>query len=74
MEERLKQLVSDIFDIEQDKISPELTPEDIEKWESLNHLRLITSVEKEYGIKFSMVEIESIDSLNAIERLIEEHG
>lgn len=73
MEERLRQLVSDIFDIEQAKISPELTPEDIEKWESLNHLRLITSVEKEFGIRFSMSDIESIDCLGALERLVEEH-
>ena len=39
------------------KITPELTSDDVDGWDSLSHLNLVVAVEKHFGIKFSDAEI-----------------
>jgi acyl carrier protein len=63
MTDQLHDLIADIFDLEPADISEELTPEDVELWDSLNHLKLITAVEQSYGIQFTMAEVQAIDSV-----------
>ena len=53
------------------QILAQLTPDDVALWDSLNHLRLITAVETEFGVKFSMNDIQSIDSISKLDELIE---
>lgn len=72
MNEKLTELVSELFDIDPPLINDELTPEDVDQWDSLNHLRLVTAAEQEFGIKLSTAEIESITSLGVLRQLIEQ--
>jgi len=69
---KLMELVSEIFFLDEEEITLELTPDDVETWDSLNHLRLVTAVENEFGIKLSMRDIESISSLETLNRLVGE--
>jgi acyl carrier protein len=39
-------------------------PEDIDTWDSLNHLRLITEVESSFSVQLSMQQIQKIQSLS----------
>jgi acyl carrier protein len=57
--ERLTPIFRDVFD--DDSLVPEstMTARDVEEWDSLNHIRLIVSVEKAFGIKFSTGEVSS---------------
>ncbi|MFC1809127.1 acyl carrier protein [Candidatus Omnitrophota bacterium] len=66
MNEKLHEIISDIFELEADTIKDTLTANDIELWDSMNHLRLITAIEEEFGIKFTMAEIQSIDSIKIL--------
>ncbi len=72
MPDRLNEIVADIFEIDLQDLKDDLTSDDIELWDSLNHLRLITAVEEGLGVRFSMGEIESIDSIGALRRLVAE--
>lgn len=72
MNEKLAELVAELFDLDPDAVRDELTPEDVELWDSLNHLRLVTAVEHEFGIKLSTADIESITSLGVLRNLIEQ--
>jgi len=72
--EKLTELVSELFDIDPSVVSDELTPEDVDQWDSLNHLRLVTAVEQEFEIKLSTSDIESITSLAVLRALIEQHA
>ena len=42
-------IAAETFQVDVDSLGPESTPDDVEKWDSLAHLRLITAVEAEYG-------------------------
>ena len=44
---------------------------DIEKWDSLQHLNLIMSLESEFEIQFTPEEIRSIKKVSDIKRIIE---
>jgi acyl carrier protein len=45
------------------QISEETSSSDIEKWDSMNHVILIASIEKEFGITFDIMEIINITTI-----------
>ena len=75
MKPELKQIIADLFELDEEQIKENLTPQTIELWDSMNHLRLITAVEEEFKIKFTMDEIQSIfdTHLGKLHELIEQH-
>jgi acyl carrier protein len=70
---KLVEIVAELFDLEPAAVDDALTPEDVELWDSMNHLRLVSAVEEEFQIKLSMQEIESIRSLAVLRALVEQH-
>ncbi|MCG6939235.1 MAG: acyl carrier protein [Gammaproteobacteria bacterium] len=74
MNEKLTELVAEIFFLDENEVKPELTADDVALWDSLNHLRLITAIEVEFGVKFSMSEIQSIDSISKLNELVEQNA
>ena len=70
MEEKLVDILEEIFDLEPENISDKLTHEDVALWDSLNHLKLITAVEQAYGIQFSMADVQAIDSIGKLKAAI----
>ena len=70
----LKELVSifeEVFEVEDMEITEETNSDDIEDWNSLNHLTLIGEIEQAFNIKFSMQEMLEIKSVKKILNIIE---
>jgi acyl carrier protein len=57
---RLREILSDILDIDPIQIADDFSRDDSSGWDSMAHLRLITAIEQAFGIKFTMKEIEEI--------------
>lgn len=55
--EQLNALFCKVFDDREIKITPEMTANDIEEWDSLSHVNLVVAIEKHFGIKFKTSEI-----------------
>jgi acyl carrier protein len=72
--DKLTEIVAELFELEPAAVNDSLTPEDVELWDSMNHLRLISAVEEEFQIKLSMKEIESIRSLATLKALIQQQA
>jgi acyl carrier protein len=72
LNEKLVEIVAELFDLDPAAVDDALTPEAVELWDSMNHLRLVSAVEEDFGIKLSMQEIESIRSVGALRTLIEQ--
>lgn len=70
----LLELVCDVIGADCDAVDSDTPREEVGEWDSLNHLRVITAVEQEFGITFLMDEIESIDCINRLEDLIVAHS
>jgi len=71
---KLVEIVAELFDLDAAAVHEALTPEDVELWDSMNHLRLVSAVEEEFQVKLSMQEIESIRSLGALQTLIDQRA
>jgi acyl carrier protein len=50
----------EVFDDDDLVLKPELTANDVDGWDSLAHIRLIVSVQKACGVKFSAVEMSRL--------------
>ncbi len=70
---QLYELVSGILEIDASAISGTIQRSDVQRWDSLNHLRLITAVEAEFSIQLSMDEIITITSIGRLEDLLHSH-
>ena len=62
IEQRLKSVFSKLFGIEESTIDKDSSPDNIDSWDSLNHMNLIIAIEQEFSINFSMEEI--VEMLN----------
>ncbi len=67
---RLTLVFHDVFDDEGIVLSPDLTAGDIAEWDSLQHIRLIASVEKGFGVRFTAAEIETLANVGEFVALI----
>jgi acyl carrier protein len=68
---RLTRIFHDLFDDPEIILIPALTSEDVDGWDSLNHVRLILSVQKAFGVKFSAAEISKLSNVGELVQLIE---
>ncbi len=73
--EKLDVIFKDVFDDEEVTLSEEITPEDIEDWDSLGYVYLTVEIEDEFGIKLGepMKQVEKVGQIIdlIIERLSE---
>ena len=67
---RLARVFREVFDDETIELTPQLTAKDVDGWDSLTHIRLILSVEKEYKIRFTTSEIRNLENVGALVALI----
>ena len=67
---KLSDIFRDVFDDEV-TVSPELSAQDVDGWDSLTHLRLIITVQKAFGIKFSAAEVSELDNVGDMVKLIQ---
>lgn len=61
--EKLTEVFWDVFDDEEIMISDTTTADDIEDWDSLEHINLIVATEKKFGFKFNMGEAGKIKNV-----------
>ena len=66
MEEKVYSIVSKIMKEPNEKITDNTSPETLENWDSLNHIKLILSIEEEMRVQFNDDEITSITSVGKL--------
>lgn len=69
--ERLTGIFRDVFDDEDISISESTTAADIEDWDSLSHIMLLSAMEDEFGIKFDMKAVQRLKNVGEMINLIE---
>lgn len=69
---KLDEVFQDVFDDEEIHVTPETTADDIEDWDSLEHINLVVAIENEFGIKFNMNEVTSFKNVGEMVEIIVE--
>ena len=55
----LTEIFHHVFDDDSIVLSDRMTADDVAKWDSLHHMKLIAVIEASFGIKFRTIEIEA---------------
>lgn len=70
--ERLNGVFRDVFDDDSITVSEDTTANDIEDWDSLNHITLIDAVESEFNVRFTMGEVSGMKNVGEMAQIIKE--
>lgn len=66
IEQRVKRVFGDLFEMESDEVKSTLEMNDMEEWDSLMHIQLILALENEFSIKFTTQQILNMKSIATI--------
>lgn len=69
--QRLTAVFRDIFDNPSLEIADSTTADDIDDWDSVNHITLIAAVESEFKIKLSTRDVKNLANVGDFLKLIE---
>jgi len=71
IKERVQPIFRKVFKNDSLIIAPEMTADDVEKWDSLNHLIMVREVEEEFKIKFKLKELVNMKNVGDLLNLIQ---
>jgi acyl carrier protein len=69
--DRLTSIFREVFENDGLVATPALTAKDVEGWDSLNHIRLMLTVQKAFGIKFAAHEIANLKNVDQLAVLVQ---
>ncbi len=70
----LTKIFRDVFDDDDIVITRQTTADDIEDWDSLEHINLIAAVERKYKMRFTMKEVSSMKNVGEMIDIIAERA
>lgn len=70
MNERIKQVMSAVFEIPVEHINEDSSSDSIEAWDSLHHLNLILALEEEFDVIIPDEEVGNLVNYQLIELII----
>ena len=71
---KLKKVLSDVFKVDAGMLNDDSSVDNIERWDSLNHLNLVLALELEFNVSFSEEQTVEIMSYPLIKIALQEHG
>lgn len=69
--EKLQEIFRDVFDDDSIVLFDEMTSNDVEDWDSLSHINLISDIEAKFGIIFTTDEIVGTKNVGEFIKVIE---
>lgn len=69
---KLKQVVSDILEVDIDDINENSSPDNIEQWDSLSHIKLVMAIEVEFNVKLTPDDMMDMLSVKLIKMILAE--
>ena len=63
---RVQEIFREVFDNQNITITENTSPEEIEDWDSFNHVKLILSLEEAFDIKFDVEEVVELNKVSDI--------
>lgn len=70
--EKLTAIFREVFNDDAIILRDEMTANDVENWDSLTHMVMISKVEEEFGVKFRLKELNKLKQVGDIISILEE--
>jgi acyl carrier protein len=68
---RVEAIFRDVLDDAHLEITPDSSPSNLEGWDSLASINLITAIEQEFAIRITVTELSNANSVGDILRLVD---
>ena len=68
---KLTKVFREVFDDDSIELTPETTANDIDDWDSIEHINLIAAVEDAVGMRFQMREVSGMKNVGEMVQIIE---
>ena len=72
--DHVQQVFREVFEIEDLEIFPAMTAQDVEAWDSFNHLNLVLTLEERFNIQFSTQDMAAMANVGDLFALLNKHG
>ena len=72
--EKLNGVFQDVFDDDSIELSDKTTADDIDGWDSLEHITLISAVEKAFKMRFTMKEVSGMKNVGEMMDILAERA
>lgn len=69
--DRLNPVFQDVFDDNTLEVNEATTADDVDGWDSLTHITLISSVEDEFHVRFPMKDLVKLNNVGELARLVQ---
>ncbi len=63
---RLQDIFRDIFNEPDLLIYDNMTANNIDEWDSLNHINLLGAIQREFKIEFALIELQHLNSVGTL--------
>jgi len=73
-DEKLKNLIANIFQMKPESIGDQTGPETIPNWDSLNSLMMFAAVEQEFKVKISSADMVAIQDYAGLKSVLKKLG
>lgn len=70
--EKLTSVFQEVFSDDNLVLNDEMTANDVEKWDSLTHMLMISTVEEQFGVRFKLKELNKLKKTGDIVDILEE--
>ncbi len=66
----VNEIFRDVFDDDSITVTESTTADDIEDWDSFEHINLVAAIEQEFGMKFTMGQVVSMKNVGEMVDII----
>lgn len=71
---KLEKILEEILNLKPEDAKDELELADIEAWDSMTHMLLITRIEDDYELEFTQDDIVNMQSVGQIREILKKYG
>ena len=68
--DELRTLAADVLRVPRSQIGNDSTPQQIENWDSIEHVNLLMAIEQQFGVEFDPDEMAQMESIGKIGELL----
>lgn len=72
--QEVQEIFRDNFDDETIELTDATSANDVEDWDSLEQINLLTAIERKYGLKFNLADVRGLANIGDMVDLLERLG
>ena len=68
--DQLRDVFRQVLEDDTLELTPETTADDVDGWDSMNHIFIVVELEKRFGVKFQAAEMEELKNVGELAALV----